>query len=141
MTAATLLIVALGIAFVTGGAVALRDVRASRARRARALPATGVVVSVDADDHRSPSPVVRYRDARGVEHDATSAGTRPGPQEPSGWFVRGQQVLLHYDPERPSWVLVEGTSDPVGIDLAVGTAGVLAGALLLAGDVAVQLLG
>jgi hypothetical protein len=46
MTTTTLLAIVLGIAFVSGGGFALRDVRASRSRRARAVPATGVAVDL-----------------------------------------------------------------------------------------------
>jgi hypothetical protein len=141
MTTFALFVIALGVAFVLAGVLALRDARAHRARRARAVPATGVVVSVQSDDNQSQTPVVRYRDASGVEHDAASVGTRPRQQLARGRFARGQQVRLRYDPERPSWVLVDGTGDPAGISRVIGVVALVVGTLVLAVDGVVHLLG
>lgn len=129
-----------GVVAVLAGVLALRGARADRARRSRAVPTTGVVASVTADDNFAQIPVVRYRDADGAEHLAASAGTRPAQQLRSTRFQPGQQVRVVYDPERPTWVLVDGTHDPAGIGTVVGVSFVLIGVLLLAGDLAAHML-
>jgi hypothetical protein len=94
----------LGVAFVGLGVLFAMLVADERRRRRRAVPAHGVVVSVDTSQGRL-EPTVRFRTTDGTEITAAcSQGRHTWRRD----YYPGLEIGLRYDPSKPSWILVDG---------------------------------
>ncbi|GAA4348177.1 DUF3592 domain-containing protein [Angustibacter luteus] len=105
----------LALSFAFGAVLCLRDARRSAVRLRGATMASGVVAEIDRDSARQAACTVGFTTAEGRVVQATSQSASAAHR-----FEPGQQVNLWYDPQEPTWVVLEGQSSPAGIGAVVG---------------------
>lgn len=117
---------ALAVGFVIGCVAAWRAALRDRARERRALRTDGIVTQVEYNSEHQVFPTVRFSTAPGwVEAKPASSVNAP-------LFQVGQRVGLRYDPQDPSWILVDGLPGAGCVGLAVAVALTIGAVVLVA---------
>ena len=106
-------LLALGFAF--GAVLCLRDARQSAVRLRQATPALGIVAEIDDNSSQQALCTVGFTTAEGRTVQARSQSASSASR-----FQPGQQVNLWYDPQEPTWVVLEGQASPAGVGAVVG---------------------
>lgn len=93
-----------------GAVLAWRQARDSGARLRRARPARGVVTQVEYNASLQVFPTVQFSTEEG-----RTVRAQPQSSTNARRFVEGQSVGLRYDPEDPTWMVVDGLPSASGI--------------------------
>jgi hypothetical protein len=99
----------LTVGLAVGAVLAWRQAAGDGTRHRRAQPAYGVVTDVQYNTSLQVFPLVRFATASGQVVQA-----RPASSSNARRFVVGQQVALRYDPQDPSWIVLEGLPSASG---------------------------
>jgi len=83
------------------------NAQSQRLRLQQCVPATGLVVEFERIPEVGAFPVVEFVDATGERHR-----TRTRTNRRWTWPQVGDWVSLHFDPEDPDWISVEGMRTP-----------------------------
>lgn len=118
---------ALAVGFVIGCVAAWRAALRDRARERRALRTDGIVTQVEYNSEHQVFPTVRFSTAPGRWVEAKPASSVNAPL-----FQVGQRVGLRYDPQDPSWILVDGLPGAGCVGLAVAVALTIGAVVLVA---------
>ena len=116
----------LTVGFAVAAVLAVRSSRVAGERTRRAVATSGVVTALDYNMSQQAFPDVAFTTA-----DGRQVVARPDSSSNLRGYQVGQQVGLRYDPEKPSWILLDGQPSPVGVGVVAGIALGL-GALVLA---------
>jgi hypothetical protein len=116
----------LAVGFAVAAVLAVRSSRQAGERLRRSVPATGVVAAVDYNMSQQAFPDVAFATADGQQVVA-----RPDSSSNLRGYQVGQQVGLRYDPQQPSWIVLDGQPGAAGASAVAGVVLAL-GAVLLA---------